>query len=76
MCLLLVLRTNEAADVCPHSLKDDQEGQQVDEQSDSLEKGGGMEKTEVDDRGSAYSREAGRHGRGKIKEKDSVTRNG
>lgn len=38
MCLLQVLCANEAADVSPHPLQDDQEGQQVEEQSDSLEK--------------------------------------
>lgn len=43
VCLLLVLRTNEAANVSPHPLQDDQEGQEVDEQSDSLQKDGGMD---------------------------------
>lgn len=38
MCLLQVLCANEAADVSPHPLQDDQEGQQVEEQGDSLER--------------------------------------
>ena len=42
MRLPLVLRANETADVSPHPLQDEQEGQQVEEQSDSLEADGGM----------------------------------
>ncbi len=49
MCLLLVLCANEAADVSPNPLQDDQEGQQVEEQSDSLEKDGGVDKREMDE---------------------------
>lgn len=46
MCFLLVLCANEAADVSPNPLQDDQEGQQVEEQNDSLEKDGGMDPEE------------------------------
>lgn len=50
MCFLLVLCANEAADVSPNPLQDDQEGQQVEEQNDSLEKDGGMDPEEGRDR--------------------------
>ncbi len=48
MCLLLVLCADEAADVSPNPLQDDQEGQQVEEQSDSLQKDGEKDNIEVD----------------------------
>lgn len=57
VCLLLVLCANEAADVSPNPLQDDQEGQQVEEQSDSLEEGGGTDKREVDEGSDRYSDE-------------------
>lgn len=56
VCLLLVLCANEAADVSPNPLQDDQEGQQVEEQSDSLEEDGGTDKREVDEGSDRYNR--------------------
>lgn len=76
MCLLQVLCANEAADVSPHPLQDDQEGQQVEEQSDSLEKktegwtgetGGGRKMT-------TYIHEGGSDGEKKEEKVDKVRR--
>lgn len=76
MCLLLVLCANEAADVRPNPLQDDQEGQQVEEQSDSLERDGGMEEREreADEGNGEYRRETRKDGGRENKGGDGVAR--
>lgn len=54
-CLLLLLRADEAADVNPNPLQEEQEGQQVEEQSDSLERDGGTEERGEEEGGDRYS---------------------
>lgn len=46
--LLLVLCADEEADVSPNPLQDDQEGQQVEEQSDRLQGDGEMGEMDED----------------------------
>jgi len=49
MCVLLVLCAKKTADVSPNPLQDEQEGQQVEEQRDSLEIGRGMDNRQVNE---------------------------